>query len=195
MRRESLTREEFNTLFYKIKKSYAEEPVPDVVQSPEELWWVYAKVYSIRPKVILEIGTANGGTAKFWEKTLDSDGLLVTADIRVHLRDEYNFCDFSDAVSELHILENFDSQNPNSVEIIRRILGTGAVDFLYIDAAHSYEGLKIDYEFWTPLVRSGGLVGFHDTNHPPIKQLLLEKGHPNLKFIDHGFGTGLIEGW
>jgi len=37
-------------------------------------------------------------------------------------------------------------------------------NFLFIDADHTYEAVKRDFENWGPLVKSGGWVCFHDTN-------------------------------
>ena len=37
-----------------------------------------------------------------------------------------------------------------------------AVDFLIIDADHTYEGVKRDVEAWWPKVKTGGYVYFHD---------------------------------
>lgn len=116
-------------------------------------------------------------------------------DLAAHDYSPDYFCDFSDSRATVHILERINSQDPASVGIIQSYLQGRPVDFLYIDADHSYEGVKADYEIWTPLVRPGGLVGFHDTNHPPVRQLLQEKNHPRLVCVDHGFGTGLIQGW
>ena len=31
-----------------------------------------------------------------------------------------------------------------------------------IDGDHTYEGVKQDFEMYSPLVRDGGLIGFHD---------------------------------
>ncbi len=36
------------------------------------------------------------------------------------------------------------------------------IRFLLIDADHSYEGVKRDFEAWSPLVAPGGLIVFHD---------------------------------
>lgn len=36
------------------------------------------------------------------------------------------------------------------------------IDILHIDADHSYEGVKRDFELWSPCVRPGGLILFHD---------------------------------
>jgi len=38
----------------------------------------------------------------------------------------------------------------------------GSLDFVYIDADHSYGFVKKDIEIWTKKVKSGGLVGGHD---------------------------------
>lgn len=36
-------------------------------------------------------------------------------------------------------------------------------DFIFIDGDHSYEGLKGDWESWSPLVKSGGIIALHDS--------------------------------
>lgn len=46
-------------------------------------------------------------------------------------------------------------------------------NFLFIDADHSYEACKADFEAWSPLVKSGGEVAFHDTNQPPVGRVLM----------------------
>jgi len=42
------------------------------------------------------------------------------------------------------------------------------LDFLFIDGDHTYEGVKRDFEMYSPLVRNGGIIAFHDiVKHPP----------------------------
>lgn len=36
------------------------------------------------------------------------------------------------------------------------------IDVLHLDGDHSYEGVKADFEAWSPKVRRGGCVMFHD---------------------------------
>lgn len=36
------------------------------------------------------------------------------------------------------------------------------IDFLFIDADHTYEGVSADWRNWSPFVRKGGLIAFHD---------------------------------
>ena len=38
------------------------------------------------------------------------------------------------------------------------------IDLVHIDGDHSYEGCKADINRWTPWVRKGGIVAFHDYN-------------------------------
>ena len=37
------------------------------------------------------------------------------------------------------------------------------IDFLFIDGNHSYESVLCDFLLYYPLVKKGGIVGFHDT--------------------------------
>ena len=39
-----------------------------------------------------------------------------------------------------------------------------SMDFIYIDADHSYEGVKYDVNAWWPKVKMGGIIGGHDYN-------------------------------
>ena len=36
-------------------------------------------------------------------------------------------------------------------------------DFVFIDGDHSYDGLRTDWESWTPLIALGGIVALHDS--------------------------------
>lgn len=49
--------------------------------------------------------------------------------------------------------------------------GGEPVDFVFIDADHSYEGLRGDWDGWSTLVSRGGVVALHDSRprvHPPL---------------------------
>jgi predicted O-methyltransferase YrrM len=47
-------------------------------------------------------------------------------------------------------------------------------NLLFIDADHSYEAVKADFEAWAPLVRPGGEIAFHDANYVSVQQFLEE---------------------
>jgi hypothetical protein len=39
-------------------------------------------------------------------------------------------------------------------------------DFLFIDSDHTYEGLRDEWEVWSPLIAAGGIVALHDSASP-----------------------------
>lgn len=56
---------------------------------------------------------------------------------------------------------NIEMIKGNSIEVAKRF-EDNSLDFVYIDAGHSFEEVKADYEAWYPKVRSGGVVAGHD---------------------------------
>ena len=40
--------------------------------------------------------------------------------------------------------------------------GAEVLDFLFIDGDHSFEGVSKDHQLYSPLVRPGGVIAFHD---------------------------------
>jgi predicted O-methyltransferase YrrM len=49
--------------------------------------------------------------------------------------------------------------------------GRESVDFVFIDGDHSYDGLRADWEAWSPLVAPGGVVGLHDSRSCPGRNI------------------------
>jgi hypothetical protein len=43
----------------------------------------------------------------------------------------------------------------------------GGIEFLFIDGDHSYEGLRGDWEGWSPWIVPGGVVALHDSRSTP----------------------------
>ena len=46
---------------------------------------------------------------------------------------------------------------------------TQSLDVLFIDGDHTYEGVKDDFLSYSPLIRRGGIVAFHDIAEHPEK--------------------------
>jgi hypothetical protein len=57
-----------------------------------------------------------------------------------------------------------------------------SLDFVFIDADHSYEGCEGDIRNWSPKVKSGGYIMGHDITWPSVKKAVTEH-----------FGTNYIE--
>jgi hypothetical protein len=54
----------------------------------------------------------------------------------------------------------------------------GSLDFVFIDADHSYEAVAADIDAWLPKIKAGGLISGHDYGHPRfpgVKQAVDER--------------------
>jgi hypothetical protein len=52
--------------------------------------------------------------------------------------------------------------------------GLPPVDFVFIDGDHSWEGIDGDWKGWSPLVKEGGIIGLHDSQSYPGREVTLE---------------------
>lgn len=59
-------------------------------------------------------------------------------------------------------------------------------DFVFIDADHSYDGVKSDIINWLPKVKIGGYLCGHDYNHPRIGEVK--------RAVDELFGQDVVLG-
>ena len=100
--------------------------------------------------------------------------------------------DFSNARSDMSFIRA-DSHNPDTLERVKSIFEE-EIDFLFIDGDHTYEGVKQDYEMYSPLVRSGGLVGFHDVMYDTEIQVnrYFKEIDALKKRIDLTHGIGIV---
>lgn len=48
------------------------------------------------------------------------------------------------------------------------------VGLLWVDGDHHYEAVRQDYEAWCPFLIEGGILAFHDSSTPGVKQLIDE---------------------
>lgn len=97
----------------------------------------------------------------------------------------------------------------NTVTILRETSVTSArpwtepIDLLFIDGDHSYEGVKQDWELFSPFVKPFGLVLFRDTlweinsgrtdiGVPRLLEELRAQGYP-LMTLDKDFGVSIVQ--
>lgn len=60
-----------------------------------------------------------------------------------------------------------------SIEAAKRF-DNDSLDFVYIDATHSYECVKTDILTWVPKIKSGGIVSGHDYNLTDVRRAVDE---------------------
>lgn len=139
-------------------------------QDSEEIRTLAQIVRATKQKVIVEIGTYKGGTLFVWTRTNPTAELIVSIDLpggkygggydgkREKL---YRLFAYQRPSTKMKFIRG-NSHDKETVEKLKSILAGRKIDFLYIDADHTYSGVKTDFESYSPLVRAGGIIGFHD---------------------------------
>ncbi len=131
------------------------------IQIREEIKNLLLILEKVKPKVILEIGTAAGGTLFLFSHIADEEATLISVDLNQHLWIRILFRYIKKGKQKIFLIQG-DSHNIETLKKIKAILKDNKVDFLFIDGDHSYEGVKKDFEMYSPLVRKGGIIAFHD---------------------------------
>ncbi len=143
-------------------------------QVKEEITELLKILANRRPKAILEIGTASGGTLFLFARTSSPDGVIISIDLpsgrfgggypewRIPLYESFA------AYGQKIFLLREDSHALSTFDTVKAILKKRRLDFLFIDGDHTYDGVKMDFEMYSKLVGKGGIVAFHDIcPHPP----------------------------
>ena len=144
------------------------------LQVRDEILGLLKIVGRMKPRAILEIGTANGGTLFLFSRVALEDATIISIDLpggkfgggypkwRGILYRSFALLD-----QRIHLLRA-DSHDRETLEQVKRILDGKEIDFLFIDGDHAYEGVKKDFEFYSSLVKKGGIIALHDiVLHPP----------------------------
>jgi cephalosporin hydroxylase len=138
------------------------------IQSKSEIVEALEEVQKRKPRYIVEVGTAGGGTLLFWSRVAHPEATIVTLDlpggdfgggssfIRVPL-----FRRLALPGQTIHLIRG-NSQTQASADLTKSYLKGNPADFLFIDADHTAKGVRADYALYSPLVRKGGLIAFHD---------------------------------
>lgn len=131
-----------------------------------EIRELYNIVRGVNPKYVCEIGTDKGGTFYLLCKASADDGVVVSVDLpsRPHYSPERRrlYSHFRKTSKQtLHFIAS-DSHRHETLDALKAYIGDNQLDFLFIDGDHTYEGVRQDYEMYSPLVRPDGLIVFHD---------------------------------
>lgn len=130
------------------------------IQKEQELASFLALLADHPPRVVVEIGSDAGGTLWAWQQI--GARRVIGVD---QPRGPYS----SGQLLDEHGAEVVygDSHDQATLETLKGLLGGDEVDLLFIDGDHSYQGVRKDFEMYSPLVRPDGMIGFHDICHHP----------------------------
>jgi hypothetical protein len=160
---------------------------------------------------VCEIGTFRGGTLFIWCRLAAPDAKIFSIDLPGGAygggyteRSVPFFESFCKPGQTLCCLRG-DSHQAKLREEFARALNGRQLDFLFIDGDHTYAGVRQDFDDYSPFVRTGGLVAFHDVAPRPDEPTIqvdrfwneLKAAHPHAEFIETSperrqIGLGLI---
>lgn len=137
-------------------------------QSKFEILKLIQKLKKLKPKFLLEIGTASGGSLFLFTRIASKSALIISIDLP-HGRHGGGYPRWKIPLYKSFVLPSqkmflirADSHDINTLQKVLEILNKNKLDFLFIDGDHSYEGVKKDFEFYSPLVKKDGIITFHD---------------------------------
>lgn len=137
------------------------------IQHVDELAEFTRMLQSKPPGAVLEIGTAQGGVFWLLCRLAAPDAILVSLDLppdERHSGGERISIDLQSMKQPgqtIHVVHG-DSHAVQTRNHVAELLDGRSLDLLFIDGDHTYEGVSLDYQMYSPLVAPGGITGFHD---------------------------------
>jgi cephalosporin hydroxylase len=144
-----------------------------VLKSPFDLWTAQELIQELRPDVIIETGTAHGGSAFYMASLCDliGKGRVITIDVNEDpsrpLHDRITYLRGSSTALE-------------TVDNVRRLVRPGETTLVFLDSDHRRDHVRREMEAYGGLVTRGSYLVVEDTN---------VNGHP----IRPDFGPGPME--
>jgi len=143
------------------------------VQRTWELQSLVALVRRMKPAVIVEIGTYKGGTLACWLAVAPSDAHVISIDMppageRDAIARSMARVRSTAKHSQRLTMISGDSHDANTLARVEQALAGAAVNVLWIDGDHTYEGVSKDVAMYGPLVRTGGIIALHDIHHSDL---------------------------
>lgn len=175
------------------------------IQVREEITELLKILANRRPRFILEIGTARGGTLFLFTRAVASNATLISVDLPTgysELKIPY-YESFALHDQRIYLLR-MDSHRETTLHAINRILGGRKLDFLFIDGDHTYEGVRKDFEMYSRLLNPDSIIAFHDIVPGPPEDVggvpkFWKKIKYNFSYIElvknwkqEGYGIGVI---
>jgi len=130
-------------------------------QKPHEILPLLGLLDSLKPQRICEIGAEGGGNLLLFSLVAAPDAQILSIDIEYSFARRWSYPHLAGPQQRVSCIRG-DSHAPQRLEMVRSQLQDAQLDFLFIDGDHSGRGVAQDFDMYSPLVRSGGIIAFHD---------------------------------
>ena len=151
-------------------------------QIPDEFRALPRLVAQRRPRTVLEIGTADGGTLFAHARLAHPEALIISIDLphglfgggyprwRIPLYES-----FRGSRQRLELLR-VDSHAASTIQLLERVLDGRRVDYAFIDGDHTYEGVRQDLELCRRFAAPDAMIAFHDISPQPNSEYVAAAG-------------------
>ena len=150
----------FHRVFYASKQTHGltfYEGVP-VLKNPMDLWVAQEIIWDLRPTLIIETGTAYGGSALYYARQLDrvGEGHVITIDMEpaeklpTHPRVSY--------------VKGFSSVHQDVVNYVGKAAATHPRVMVVLDSEHSKRHVLDELDNYAEMVTPGQFLVVEDTN-------------------------------
>jgi len=167
-------------------------------QYQEELRLLAKEIEECKPRTVVEIGTASGGTLFLASALAADDALIISIDLpegefgggypswKVPL-----YSSFKRKKQRIELIRG-NSHEPGIFQQVESLVGSRRIDYLFLDGDHTYEGVKKDFSHYAKLLGENALVAFHDIvsdkSIPPTHFVSvfwneIKKQYPSKEFI------------
>jgi cephalosporin hydroxylase len=149
----------FHKAWYRSRQTWGMtsfEGVP-VLKNPLDLWIVQEIIWELRPTLIIETGTAFGGSALFYARCMDKNGPGAVISID---------CDPSltlPAHPKISFITGY-SVEPDIVEAVTLVAETHPRVMVVLDSDHSKQNVLDELNAYARLVTPGHMLIVEDTN-------------------------------
>jgi len=144
-------------------------------QFQSEILRLITVVNEMKPRRVIEIGTSRGGTLFLLCRVAAEDATIISIDFPDR---RFGGCyplwkiplykAFKLPKQKLYLVRA-DSHRLETLTKIKDLLNGEKADFIFIDGDHSYEGVRQDFEMYSPLLGVKALMAFHDIVVHPVE--------------------------
>ncbi|KAG2482706.1 hypothetical protein HYH03_018386 [Edaphochlamys debaryana] len=147
-----------------------------VQQNPFDMYAIMDIIHTVKPQLIVETGTANGGSALMWASMLELEGLqgarVITIDVNdpgnAHWSGEWDKREVVDPTKHrlwskyVTFIKN-SSLDPGVLATVRQAASTARGVLVLLDSDHTEEHVLLECKAYCPLVNEGSYCIVEDT--------------------------------
>jgi cephalosporin hydroxylase len=133
-----------------------------IIQLPEDMFMMQELLYEVKPDVVVETGTAHGGTAIFYASILELLGNGHVISVDVELREHNRLAIEAHAMHKRITLIEGSSTDEMILARVQKMLRPDYKVLVALDSNHTYSHVRQELEKYSPMVTPGSYIVVFD---------------------------------